>query len=153
MMLTHQFSKDSPISTHLENTFNLYDKDNNGKIGQQDLIRVSKELDEGFSNEDAATLINMAKAIVAEKNPIDFKEEDDGGGEVGINREEFVSLLMRVNFIRETRETEEDGKLDRKQYNNSASVKTGNYTHNNSLSRQGDSVNNKSRVSNVSNEK
>lgn len=114
MMLTNQFSKDAPISIHLENTFNLYDKDNDGFISHDDLLKVSMELQETLSYEEANTLINISKSI----------SKKVGKDDRGMDREEFISLLTRVKFLLTVKDSTNANTKEEKK-GDSGSVKTG----------------------------
>lgn len=59
MILSYQFNKESPVEAHLENNFNLYDKDQDSITSQDDLIKVSNSKTIGI--EEASLLISLAK--------------------------------------------------------------------------------------------
>ena len=88
MMLSYQFNKESPVEAHLENAFNLYDKDQDGIISQDDLIKVSNELEDILGMEEASLLISLAKNFGKEYG---LKYEKNR-----TNREKFS---RKANFI------------------------------------------------------
>lgn len=94
MMNKYQFSRDSPIAQHLENAFNLYDKDGDGYISAKDLQKVGEELDGVFPAEDADLLLSLCKYFSKNNN---VKQNDTGN----ISKEEFINMLLSVNFIEE----------------------------------------------------
>lgn len=67
MMLNYQFNRQVSIVTHLSNTFSLYDKDEDGVISEDDLIKVGMELDELTSPDEALMLINLSKMLMPDK--------------------------------------------------------------------------------------
>ena len=96
MMNTYQFNKESPVEAHLENAFNLYDKDQDGIISQDDLIKVSQELEDIILMEDALLLISFAKNLGKE-----LKNQEKANG---ITKEEFYNLLFKLGFLIETKD-------------------------------------------------
>lgn len=96
MMLSYQFNKESPVEAHLKNAFNLYDKDQDGIISQDDLIKVSQELEDIMAMQDANLLISFAKNLGKE-----FKKELKS---TGITKEEFYNLLVKLGFLIEIKE-------------------------------------------------
>jgi Ca2+-binding EF-hand superfamily protein len=97
MMLSYQFNKESPVEAHLENAFNLYDKDQDGIISQEDLIKVSQELEDILALEEANLLISFAKNLGKE-----LKKEERVSN--GITKEEFYNLLVKLGFLIEIKE-------------------------------------------------
>jgi len=97
MMLSYQFNKESPVEAHLENAFNLYDKDQDGIISQEDLIKVSQELEDILATEEANLLISFAKNLGKE-----LKKEERASN--GITKEEFYNLLVKLGFLIEIKE-------------------------------------------------
>jgi Ca2+-binding EF-hand superfamily protein len=96
MMLSYQFNKESPVEAHLENAFNLYDKDQNGIISQDDLLKVSQELEDILTMEEANLLISFAKNLGKE-----LKQNEKSSG---ITKEEFYNLLVKLGFLVEMKE-------------------------------------------------
>lgn len=96
MMLSYQFNKESPVEAHLENAFNLYDKDQDGIISQEDLIKVSQELEDILAMEEANLLISFAKNLGKE-----LKRDEKSNG---ISKEEFYNLLFKLGFLIEIKE-------------------------------------------------
>jgi Ca2+-binding EF-hand superfamily protein len=96
MMLSYQFNKESPVEAHLENAFNLYDKDQDGIISQDDLIKVSQELEDILAMEEANLLISFAKNLGKE-----LKRDEKANG---ITKEEFYNLLVKLGFLIEMKE-------------------------------------------------
>lgn len=94
MMTRYQFSKDSPISQHLENAFNLYDKDGDGYISAKDIQKVGEEMDGVFAQEEADLLVSLCKHFAKNSN---VKQNERGN----ISKEEFINMLLSVNFIEE----------------------------------------------------
>lgn len=93
IMLTNQRFEDFPVKIHLENTFTLYDKDQDGIISIEDLIIVSKELEDILESQDASLIISFTKILSKELN-----REDKING---ITKEEFILLLYNLGFIEE----------------------------------------------------
>ena len=96
MMNNYQFTKDSPISQHLENAFNLYDKDGDGYINSEDFKNVGEEIDGVFNDKDADLFINMSKYFSKINN---IKQKDD----TKICKEEFTNFLYSINFLEESK--------------------------------------------------
>lgn len=95
MMIKYQFNKDVPISTHLDSAFNLYDKDEDGIISEEDLLKVALELDEDIKQDEALIIINLAKTLMSELDNVVQNENDI----VGISKKEFVNLLLKTKFL------------------------------------------------------
>ena len=87
--------------THLETAFNEYDKDMDGEVGLDDLLKVSEELDEEtMSKSDAELMIAFFKYFSQEK----LHENDDDIhvdeiNSVNITKKEFITTLTRINFL------------------------------------------------------
>ena len=96
MMNNYQFTKDSPISHHLENAFNLYDKDGDGYINAEDFKNVGEEIDGVFNEKDADLFINMTKHFSKMNN---IKQKDN----TKICKEEFTNFLFSINFLEENK--------------------------------------------------
>lgn len=95
MMLKYQFNQEIPISTHLDSAFNLYDKDGDGIISEEDLLKVALELDEDIKQDEALIIINLAKTLMTEIENNIVSDEDT----FGINKKEFVNLLLKTKFL------------------------------------------------------
>ena len=92
--------------THLETAFNEYDKDMDGEVGLDDLLKVSEELDEvPMSKSDAELMIAFFKYFSQEKlNENENEDEQDHGHveeitSVNITKKEFITALIRINFL------------------------------------------------------
>lgn len=90
--------------THLETAFNEYDKDMDGEVGLDDLLKVSEELDEvPMSKSDAELMIAFFKYFSQEKlneNEDDHEHEHaDEITSVNITKKEFITTLIRINFL------------------------------------------------------
>ena len=87
--------------THLETAFNEYDKDMDGEVGLDDLLKVSEELDEvPMSKSDAELMIAFFKYFSQEK--LQDNEDDINVDEitsVNITKKEFITALTRINFL------------------------------------------------------
>lgn len=92
MMLKYQVNENSPVNLHLENTFNLYDKDQDGVISQEDLVKVSKELEDVLDSEEASMIINFTKILGIQLNSGDSTIN-------GITKEEFIMLMFNLGFL------------------------------------------------------
>jgi Ca2+-binding EF-hand superfamily protein len=97
MMLKYQFSSDIPITTHLDSAFNLYDKDDDGIISEEDLLKVALELDEELKAEEALTIINLAKTLMTEIDDTKINESEV----VGFDKKEFINLLLKTKFLQD----------------------------------------------------
>ena len=88
--------------THLETAFNEYDKDMDGEVGLEDLLKVSEELDEvPMSKSDAELMIAFFKYFSQEKlqdNEDDINVEEITS--VNITKKEFITTLTRINFLK-----------------------------------------------------
>lgn len=88
--------------THLETAFNEYDKDMDGEVGLDDLLKVSEELDEvPMSKSDAELMIAFFKYFSQEKLNENDDEHDhvDEITSVNITKKEFITTLIRINFL------------------------------------------------------
>ena len=88
--------------THLETAFNEYDKDMDGEVGLDDLLKVSEELDEvPMSKSDAELMIAFFKYFSQEKlnENEDDHEHADEITSVNITKKEFITTLIRINFL------------------------------------------------------
>ena len=98
LMTRFQFGN---AETHLETAFNEYDKDMDGEVGLDDLLKVSEELDEvQMSKSDAELMIAFFKYFSQEK--MHENDEDmhiDEINSVNITKKEFITTLTRINFL------------------------------------------------------
>ena len=95
LMLTNLKNEDSSvIKIHLENTFNLYDKDQDGIISIEDLINVSKDVEDILESEEASLIISFTKILCFQFKCCDRILN-------GINKDEFFLLLYNLGFIEE----------------------------------------------------
>jgi Ca2+-binding EF-hand superfamily protein len=101
MMIRYQFNKDNPIEFHLENTFNNYDIGCDGFIDKNDLMRVSKELDEPNTNIDDMDLLIKVMKMFSVRDGIKGNSDPDK-----VSREEFVYALNKLHFIEEVMKDE-----------------------------------------------
>ena len=88
--------------THLETAFNEYDKDMDGEVGLDDLLKVSEELDEvPMSKSDAELMIAFFKYFSQEKlnENDDDHDHTDEITSVNITKKEFITTLTRINFL------------------------------------------------------
>jgi len=92
MMLTYQINEESPVNLHLENTFNLYDKDQDGVISKEDLVQVSKEVEDIIGSEEASLIVAFTKILCKQ-----FDRE--GNNPAGLNKDEFTLLLYNLGFL------------------------------------------------------
>ena len=82
---------------HLESAFNEYDKDMDGEIGLDDLLKVSEELDDiPISKSDAELMIAFFKFFAHENEP-NFQYEDIKN--FNITKQDFITTLTRINFL------------------------------------------------------
>ena len=87
--------------THLETAFNEYDKDMDGEVGLEDLLKVSEELDEvSMSKSDAELMIAFFKYFSQEKlEDNDDEINVDEIKSVNITKKEFITTLTKINFL------------------------------------------------------
>ena len=87
--------------THLETAFNEYDKDMDGEVGLDDLLKVSEELDEvPMSKSDAELMIAFFKYFSQEKLQENEDEINvDEINSVNITKKEFITTLTKLNFL------------------------------------------------------
>ena len=99
LMKKYQFGN---AETHLETAFNEYDKDMDGEVGLDDLLKVSEELDEvPMSKSDAELMIAFFKYFSQEKlnENDDDHDHTDEITSVNITKKEFITTLIRINFL------------------------------------------------------
>lgn len=104
MMNNYQFTKDSPISQHLESAFNLYDKDSDGFISADDFKLAGEEIDGVIDTKDADMFINMVKFFSKSKN---IKQTSS----TKISKEEYINFLFCINFLEESKIDKNKGDL------------------------------------------
>jgi Ca2+-binding EF-hand superfamily protein len=115
MMNNYQFTKDSPISQHLESAFNLYDKDGDGFICSEDFKKVGEEIDGVLGSKDAELFINMVKFFSKSKN---IKQVHN----LKISKEEFINFLFCINFLEEIKIDRNRVDLTSSALNNKSSI-------------------------------
>jgi len=101
VMMEYQLSDQISVNNHLELTFNLYDKDQDGIITKDDLIKVSNEIEDITNSEEANLIISFTKLLC-----IHFKKKSSSPI-YGINKEEFYHLLYNLGFIEDKYEKNE----------------------------------------------
>lgn len=142
MMMSYQFNNEESIWTHLSATFGLYDKDEDGIISEEDIIKVAKELEEEITPDEALILIDLSKTLNENKEKI----EDQKKRKIGIDEEEFIELLKKTSFLNEKLKEEvyEEDKINsnNNSYKNQSSINVSNKNRNNSSKKSSD--NNKS---------
>ena len=127
VMTRFQFGKESNLLLHLENAFNDFDKDLDGEITFEDLLKVSQELDEGeLTKEDAQLLVVFGKYFYKSKG----KELDESHA-LGITKNEFINMLQSLNFLI----SKENAALGRSSALDLNSVKSMNKSLNKSVNR------------------
>lgn len=104
MMIKYEFNRDSPVEQHLENTFNLYDKNGDGIIDRDDLKKVGDEFDYYLPNEDIDILLKIIK-IMADESKITHGQDLEK-----VSKEEFVNVLMKFNFLTEVKKEDLESK-------------------------------------------
>lgn len=93
--MMNKYQNQIPIYTHLQSTFSLYDKDCDGIISVEDLIRASIELEDLLSADDAILMINLAHALTPQRN---LDRETD---KFGMDLTEFIYFLLNTSFLKE----------------------------------------------------
>jgi len=96
MMLQYQFNKDSSIELHLDNAFNLYDKDQDGLISSDDLMKVSQELEDVLGKEEALLIVQLGKVLWKNAN------NEQQSNNTGIDKYEFYNMLEQLGFLQES---------------------------------------------------
>lgn len=130
MMLNHQINEQISVNEHLENTFTLYDKDQDGIISEQDLIRVSKEVEDILGSEEASLIISFTKLLYYQFKRIENKNN-------GISKEEFFLLLYNLGFVEE-KNTKIDNLIPKTKTN--ILMDSSKITKNNSFSLRGSEI-------------
>jgi len=95
MMLSHNFNKNTPVNYILEQCFDLFDKDNDGFICKNDIKQVGDEFEDFTSMDEIDVLIKIVKEFAKEEGILDNFEDSR------ISKEEFVNLLVKMQFITE----------------------------------------------------
>lgn len=134
MMKRYQFHSDSPVEQHIENAFNLYDKDGDGFINGKDIEKVAEELEEIFSYQESDLMIKMCKYFANVNN---LNKDSDMHH---ITKEEFSNFLFSINFLEEV--THEDIKVEEEIRDKNPSRKSS-YYNMNSLNSENSKLNNK----------
>ena len=122
MMMTFQFNSEQSILGHLAATFTLYDKDDDGIISEEDLLKVSMELEEMVTPDEVLLLIDLAHSLMTEKAVKGGTIKDR---KFGIDKDEFINMLLKIHFLKE--KTSEDQK-------DTLSGTNGTKNHNSSMS-------------------
>ena len=94
MMMNYHFNKDIGINFHINNAFNLYDKEQTGLISTEDLLDSAKELQEDLSGEEALFIIHLAKSL--------NKDNSKDKNKPGITLNDFYNMLTKLNFLQES---------------------------------------------------
>lgn len=111
MMLEYQFGTNSDIQAHLESAFNLYDKDGDQIISEEDLMKVAEELEEEFTPEQSLAIIKLSNSLMDEILRAEIEENEIPG----IKFKDFMNLLLKTKFLEEVSDLSSDGKnLDSK---------------------------------------
>lgn len=93
--MMEKYQSQIPIFTHLQSTFNLYDKDGDGIISEEDLMKTSLELEDIMSADDAILMINLAHSLTPSRN------QDIEKDKFGMDLNEFIYFLLNTNFLKE----------------------------------------------------
>lgn len=106
MMLEYQFGTNSDIQAHLESAFNLYDKDGDQIISEEDLMKVAEELEEEFTPEQSLAIIKLSNSLMDEILKAEIEENEIPG----IKFKDFMNLLLKTKFLEEVSDLSSDGK-------------------------------------------
>lgn len=106
MMLEYQFGTNSDIQAHLESAFNLYDKDGDQIISEEDLMKVAEELEEEFTPEQSLAIIKLSNSLMDEILRAEIEENEIPG----IKFKDFMNLLLKTKFLEEISDLSSDGK-------------------------------------------
>ena len=121
------------VETHLETAFNEYDKDMDGEIGIDDLLKVSQELDEvPMKIEDAELMVAFFKYFSLEKfheNNGEIKAEELGN--INITKSEFINTLTRLNFLIKKSDNNQSQEYNKSKYSGYIDSKSGFYNKSN----------------------
>jgi Ca2+-binding EF-hand superfamily protein len=82
------------IEQYIDRAFELYDKDSDGFISENDLKLTGEELTDDFEENELSILFNITK-LLSETKKIENPEKHL------ISKEEFVNLLIEIGFIEE----------------------------------------------------
>ena len=85
------------VETHLKTTFNEYDKDMDGEVGLDSLLKASEELDEIQMSKSDVELMIAFEYFSQEK--MHENDEDISYWSVNITKKEFITTLTRINFL------------------------------------------------------
>lgn len=113
--MMNKYQSQIPIFTHLQSTFNLYDKDGDGIISEEDLMKTSIELEDVISADDAILMINLAHSLTPHRNPDSDKDK------FGMDLNEFIYFLLNTNFLKENKVN--DNKLKDKKSETASLIK------------------------------
>ena len=116
--------------THLETAFNEYDKDMDGEVSLEDLLKVSEELDEvPMSKSDAELMIAFFKYFSHEKiqeNEDEINVEDITS--VNITKKEFITTLTKINFLVNKSDNNQSQDLSKSKASGFYESKSGHYS-------------------------
>lgn len=94
--MMEKYQNQIPIYTHLKSTFDLYDKDGDEIISEEDLIKSSIELDEVMTQEEANFMICLAHHLTPNIERPRKKVET-----FGMDEYEFIYFLLKSSFLKE----------------------------------------------------
>ena len=119
------------IETHLETAFNEYDKDMDGEVSLDDLLKVSEELDEvPMTISDAELMIAFFKYFSLEKS---HENDDDIHPEeltnINITKKDFINTLTRINFL--VKKSDENNESQDPSKSKASATKSGLYSKSN----------------------
>jgi Ca2+-binding EF-hand superfamily protein len=134
MMMKYQFSNNVLITKHLQSIFDSYDRDGDGYISTKDIEDAGTEYDDKtqlLNSEDISLLMKFSKSLARDSN---IREHDNEG----ISRDEFMNLLLSIDFLQEIKKEQLETKFE--------------IIRNNTISRNGSRTQSKKmRESNISN--
>jgi Ca2+-binding EF-hand superfamily protein len=82
------------IEQYIDRVFELYDKDADGFISENDLKKSGEELSDDFEDNELCILFNVTK-ILSDRKKI------QNVNNTLISKEEFINLLLEIGFIEE----------------------------------------------------
>ena len=103
MMLQNCFKKDFLIELYLDNAFNLYDKNQDGFISSDDLMKVSSELEDSLGKEEAMLIVQLGK-VLWKNSSNNVGQNQQGQSQIGIDKFEFCNMLEQLGFLQDTTE-------------------------------------------------
>lgn len=108
MMMKYQFSNNMLITKHLQNIFDSYDRDGDGYISVKDMEDAGTEYDDKtqlLNSEDISLLMKFSKSLARENNLREHENE-------GISKDEFMNLLLSIDFLQEIKKEELETKFE-----------------------------------------